>query len=344
MEFVAEYGLFLLKAVTVVVALLFVISGIASLSQRNSQRHAAGGEIRVENLNDQYDDMAERIREEVLPEELLKREHKERKKKDKEREKAAVDNPPRRVFVLDFDGDIQASAAADMRHEITAVLAIATTRDEIVLRLESGGGLVTSYGFAASQLERIRRAKIPLTICVDEVAASGGYMMACVADKVLAAPFAIVGSIGVVAQLPNFHRLLKKHEIDVELHTAGEYKRTLTVFGENTDKAREKFREELEDAHVLFKGFIGQWRPQVDLAAVATGEHWFALRGIELKLVDELMTSDEYLANAVKDAEVFHVHWHHRKTLAERMGFAMEGSLDRLLLRWWGRAVGSNRI
>lgn len=336
MEFLADYGLFLLKAVTIVISVLFVIGSLASLAQRN-QRHAVHGDIRVENLNEDFEHMAERLRAEVLPEEVFKREHKERRKREKERHKAELENPRRRVFVLDFAGDIQASAVENLRQEVTAVLAVAGEKDEVVVRLDSGGGLVTSYGFAASQLERIRRAKVPLTVCVDEIAASGGYMMACVADRVLAAPFAIVGSIGVVAQLPNFHRLLKKHDVDVELHTAGEYKRTLTVFGENTDKAREKFREELEDAHTLFKDFIGQWRPQVDLAAVATGEHWFALRGRDLKLVDELMTSDEYLVNATKESDVFSVRWHHRRTMAERLGFAAEGAIDRVLVRWWGR-------
>lgn len=336
MEFLSEYGLFVLKAVTVVVAVLFVAGGLASLAQRN-KRQSVHGVIRVENLNDEIEDMADRIREEVLPEDVLKREHKERKKRDKAREKEEAEHPRRRVFVLDFAGDIQASAAENLRHEITAVLAVAGEKDEVVVRLDSGGGLVTSYGFAASQLERIRRAKIPLTVCVDEIAASGGYMMACVADRVLAAPFAVVGSIGVIAQIPNFNRLLKKHDVDIELHTAGEYKRTLTVFGENTDKAREKFREELEDAHTLFKQFISQWRPQVDLAVVATGEHWFALRGRELKLVDELATSDEYLVNATKDADVFRVYWQHHRTLAERMGFAVDGALDRVMMRWWGR-------
>jgi len=336
MEFLSEYGLFVLKAVTVVVAVLFVAGGLASLAQRN-KRQSVHGVIRVENLNDEIEDMADRIREEVLPEDVLKREHKERKKRDKAREKEEAERPRRRVFVLDFAGDIQASAAENLRHEITAVLAVAGEKDEVVVRLDSGGGLVTSYGFAASQLERIRRAKIPLTVCVDEIAASGGYMMACVADRVLAAPFAVVGSIGVIAQIPNFNRLLKKHDVDIELHTAGEYKRTLTVFGENTDKAREKFREELEDAHTLFKQFIGQWRPQVDLAVVATGEHWFALRGRDLKLVDELVTSDEYLVNATKDADVFRVYWQHHKTFAERMGFAVDGAVDRVLMRWWGR-------
>ncbi len=336
MEFLADYGMFLLKATTIVVAILVVVGGLGSLARHN-KRQSVHGEIQVDCLNDDFDDMAATIREEVLPEEVLKREEKERRKQEKAREKEASDHPRKRVFVLDFDGDIQASAVDELRHEITAVLAVATDKDEVVLRLDSGGGMVTGYGLAASQLERIRRARVPLTVCVDEIAASGGYMMACVADRVLAAPFAVLGSIGVVAQIPNFNRLLRKHEIDIELHTAGEYKRTLTMFGENTDKAREKFREELEDVHGLFKAFVGQWRPQVDLAKVATGEHWFALRAKELQLVDELMTSDEYLVNAAKEADVFHVHWQHRKTLAERMGFAMEGAVDRILVRWWGR-------
>lgn len=336
MEFLADYGLFLLKATTIVVAILFVVGGIASLAQRN-KRQSAHGEIQVDKLNDDFDDMAQRVRELVLSEDALKRDEKSRKKREKERAKTLDENPPRRVFVIDFDGDIRASAVEELRHEITAVLAVATEKDEVVVRLESGGGLVTSYGLASSQLERVRRAKVPLTVCVDEVAASGGYMMACVADRILAAPFAVLGSIGVVAQIPNFNRLLRKHDVDIELHTAGEYKRTLTLFGENTDKAREKFREELEDTHLLFKDFVTQWRPQIDTAQVATGEHWFALRARDLKLVDEIITSDEYLVNAAKDADVFHVHWQYRRSMAERMGFAAEGMLDRTLVRWWGR-------
>lgn len=335
MELLAEYGLFLLKAVTVVVAVLFVFGGIASLAQRN-QRQAVHGEIRVENVNHEIEDMADRLRAEVLPEDVFKREHKARRKAEKAREKERGEHPRRRVFVLAFDGDIRASAVDELRQEITAVLAVATATDEVVVRLDSGGGLVTSYGLASSQLERIRRAKVPLTVCVDEVAASGGYMMACVADRVLAAPFAVVGSIGVVAQIPNFNRLLKKHEVDIELHTAGEYKRTLTLFGENTDKAREKFREELEDTHLLFKEFVSRWRPQLDIAQVATGEHWFGERAIAMKLVDELVTSDEYIVNAAKDADVYRVWWQHKRTFAEKMGFAAEGALVRAIERGWG--------
>lgn len=338
MEFLTDYGLFLLKAATVVVAILFVAGGMASLAQRN-KRQAVHGDIRVEKLNDDLEDMGDRLRAEVLSEDAFKREQKARRKEEKAREKAAEENPRRRVFVLDFDGDIQASAVAELRHEITAVLSVAGEKDEVVVRVESGGGFVTSYGLAASQLERIRRAKVPLTVCVDEVAASGGYMMACVADRIVAAPFAVLGSIGVVAQVPNFHRVLKRHDIDIELHTAGEYKRTLTMFGENTDKARAKFIEELEDTHLLFKEFVTRWRPTLDIGRIATGEHWFGVRALELKLVDELVTSDEYLVNAAKDADVFHVHWVHRKTFAEKLGFAAEGALDRALVRWWGRML-----
>jgi len=144
--------------------------------------------------------------------------------------------------------------------------------------------------------------------------------MACVADRILAAPFAIVGSIGVVGQLPNFNRLLKKHEIEYELHTAGEHKRTLTLFGENTEAGREKFRETLEDAHALFKGFILQNRPQVDIAEVATGDHWFGTRALALKLVDELKTSDDYLLERSKDCDLYELRYKRHRGLAERLG------------------------
>jgi len=209
--------------------------------------------------------------------------------------------------------------------------------DEVVIRLSSAGGLVHAYGLAASQVKRIRDRGVPLTVCVDTVAASGGYMMACVADKLIAAPFAIIGSIGVVAQIPNFHRLLKKNDIDVELITAGEYKRTLTIFGENTEKGREKFTEDVQSTQELFKDFISQSRPGVDIEKVATGEHWYGAQAVELALVDELMTSDEYLVSRSEDCDVFEVVYHRKKTFSERFAHIAEGSLDRVLLRWVSR-------
>jgi serine protease SohB len=207
----------------------------------------------------------------------------------------------------------------------------------VVVKLESGGGMVHSYGFASSQLARITAAQIPLTVCVDKVAASGGYMMACVADKIIAAPFAVLGSIGVVAQIPNFHRLLKKHDVDIEMITAGEYKRTLTMLGENTEHGREKFVEDIEDTHELFKEFVSSQREQIDIVEIATGEVWFGLRALEVKLVDELQTSDDYLWQQAANSDVYEVEYVLKKSLSQKFGFAAQEATDNLLVRWWGR-------
>jgi len=243
-----------------------------------------------------------------------KKEYKQRTKEQKKGETARS-----RVFVLDFDGDIRASAVEHLREEISAVVQVARPEDEVLLRLESRGGMVHTYGLAASQLRRLKSAGIRLTASVDEVAASGGYMMACVAERIIAAPFAIIGSIGVVGQLPNFNRFLKEHNVDFELHTAGQYKRTLTLFGENTDAARDKFQEELEDTHKLFKSFVTENRPQLEIEMVATGEHWYGTWALERKLIDIIQTSDDYLLAASKDRDIFEVHYKRRRPLQERL-------------------------
>ena len=240
-------------------------------------------------------------------------------------EQAQVEKARRRVFVLDFNGDPAASGVDGLRHEVTAVLAAASNEDEVVVRLHSAGGMVQGYGLGASQLARIRTRGVNLVVAVDRVAASGGYMMAAVANTILAAPFALVGSIGVVAQVPNINRLLKKHDVDVELHTAGRYKRTLTVFGENTEEARAKFLEELNDIHAMFQEYVGEFRPGLDLEAVSTGEAWAGQRALDRALVDRLVTSDEYLAGACDEADVFEVRWVLPQTPIER---AMERFSD----------------
>jgi serine protease SohB len=217
------------------------------------------------------------------------------------------------------------------------LLTLATPADEVVLRLESGGGMVHSYGLASSQLARIRQAGIPLTICIDKVAASGGYMMACIGQKIISSPFAILGSIGVVAQLPNVNRLLKKHDIDYEVLTAGEYKRTLTVFGENTEKGREKFQQDLDITHQLFKNFVAQYRPQLEIDQIATGEVWLGVAAVDKLLVDELKTSDEYLSERAKQAQLFHLHYVQRKSLQERVGLAASHSAERVADSLWSR-------
>ena len=269
MEFLYEYGMFLAKAVTIVVALVAVIIVVlASTVKHKSDK----GELRITNLSEELEELKHSLKEELLSKKQFKAYEKQLKADEKAKEKAAEEDNKGKVFVIDFKGSIDAAEVASLREEISAILTIAEKGDEVVVNVESGGGMVHGYGLASSQLDRLRQAEIPLTICIDKVAASGGYMMACVANKVYAAPFAIVGSIGVVAQLPNFNRLLKKHEIDYEQHTAGDFKRTLTVFGENTDEGRQKFQQELEETHVLFKAFVSKYRPQLDLAKVATGD------------------------------------------------------------------------
>ncbi|MFA5979759.1 MAG: protease SohB [Pseudomonas sp.] len=334
MDFLAEYASFLAKTITLVVAILVVLISFAAL--RSKGRRKSAGQLQVSKLNDFYKGLRERLESTVLDKDQLKALRKSESKAEKKNSKKKPEAKPR-VFVLDFDGDIKASATESLRHEITGLLSLATPKDEVVLRLESGGGMVHSYGLASSQLARIRQAGVPLTVCIDKVAASGGYMMACIGEKIISAPFAILGSIGVVAQLPNVNRLLKKHDIDFEVLTAGEYKRTLTVFGENTEKGREKFQEDLDITHQLFKNFVSRYRPQLAIDEVATGEVWLGVAALDKQLVDELQTSDEYLATKAKTAEVFHLHYSERKSLQERVGLAASGSVDRVLLTWWSR-------
>ena len=297
MEFFSEYGLFLAKAITIVVAVLVTAGGIVALIARSSGHSEAQGRLDIRHLNENYDGMALALKSAILPKKAFKQFQKERKLHEKQREKTER----RRVFVLNFHGDIRAAAVTSLREEVTAVLTAAQPEDEVLVRLESAGGLVHGYGLAAAQLLR------KLTVAVDKVAASGGYMMACVADRIIAAPFAILGSIGVIAQLPNFNRLLKKHDVDFEQFMAGEHKRTVTLFGENTDKGRQKFQEEIEDIHSLFKDFVKNHRPQVDLERVATGEHWFGARALDCRLVDELRTSDDYLLDASAGADLYEI-------------------------------------
>ena len=343
LDLLLQYGLFLAKTLTVVVAIVIVAIFVANAGGR--RRGQEDGYIEVTALNERLDDYADTLREAILDEQERKAWHKAQKKKDKADAASKKDAARPRVYVLNFNGDIRASAVEMLRREITTVLTQADpAHDEVVVCLESPGGLVHGYGLAASQLTRIRQKGIALTICVDKVAASGGYMMACIGNRILAAPFAVVGSIGVVAQLPNFHRLLKKNDIDVELMTAGEYKRTVTVFGENTEADRAKFQEELDDTHALFKEFVSRNRPQVEIGRVATGEHWYGQRALDLKLVDELKTSDEYLEERARAAELFAIRYVPRHRLLTRLGLSAEAGADRLLLRWWDRLQQRPRV
>jgi len=335
MAFISEYGMFLLKAATLLVALLVVIRVVVRATSRNPS--PGEGTLRVKKLNRVYQRLGDRVRTRILSKAERKALVKARKAETKaeERGDAGAQKQTSRLYVLRFVGDIRASAVESLRQEITALLAVAQPGDEVLLRLDSSGGLVNAYGLAASQLDRLRQRDIRLTVSVDRIAASGGYMMACVADRILAAPFAVVGSIGVVATIPNVHRVLKKHDVDVELITAGEHKRTLTVVGENTDKGRAKFTEQIEEAHGLFKDFVARYRPQLDMAAVSTGEHWYATRGADLGLVDELQTSDDYLVAAVEQRSVYEVRFEPRRTVSNRLASFVDATARRLFNAGW---------
>jgi serine protease SohB len=300
---------------TIAAILLF----LASLVRRF---RPSGPGLRVRALNRQIENLGDALRAEIVGRKELRKILKRRKKDRAGRPKTRPS-----VFVLDFKGDLFATAVASLREEVSAITSVAGKDDEVVVRLESGGGAVPHYGLAAAQLQRLRDKSIHVTVCIDRIAASGGYMMACVADRIVAAPFAIIGSIGVVAQIPNLHRLLEKHDIDFQEMTAGEFKRTVSVFGEITERGKKKFQEELEDTHQLFKEFVKAQRPNLDLDKVATGEHWLARRGLDLGLVDLLRTSDEYLVGRAADANLFRVAFERTPSLRERLGRTVARSL-----------------
>ena len=338
MDQLFDYLHFLARTVTVAAAAVIVLGFAVARRRRHPAPH-----VEVVCLNERLRDLRNGLQEAMTPPAQFKKQLKEDGKRTRRERKAGSKKPV--IFVVSFKGDIEASALRHLRNEITAILTSAKDGDEVLVRIESAGGLVHAYGLGASQLSRVKRKGIRLVAAIDKVAASGGYLMAAVADRILAAPFAVVGSIGVAAQVPNVHRLLKKHDVDFDVLTAGEHKRTLTIFGENTESGREKFMEELEDAHALFKEFVGDNRPDLDVAAVATGESWYGQRAIDRKLVDELCTSDEYLMAACDDKTVLEVSWVTPKKamerLAERLGDSAAARLERWLPHWARRAGGT---
>jgi serine protease SohB len=326
--FFAEYGLFLLKVATIVVAIVVVIAVAAETGRKAAQEG-----LEVDSINKKYKSQAARLRQAVMP----KSEHKKELKAEKKRAKASAKDATgrERSFVIDFKGDLKASAVPSLREEVSAILDVATDSDDVIVRLENHGGVVHEHGLAASQLARIRDAGISLTVCVDKVAASGGYLMACVASKIYAAPFAILGSIGVLAQIPNFNRLLDSHGVDFEQVTAGKYKRTVTMFGHNTDADRAKLKEELEDVHALFKSAVSRYRPALDLDKVATGEHWYGSRALELGLADEIRTSDEVIAGLVGDRDLYHVAYRIKQPLQKRLMANIDSAIEKVDAMGW---------
>ncbi len=352
MEYIIEYGVFLAKVVTIVVSIVFIL-GVAFSNSNRREKGGKKGVIRVSYLNEYYENLSDSLKIAVLDKPTLKLLEKAEKKKAKDEEKKSKkraknnaktldpktsketiitpeDERKKRVFVLNFEGDVGAESVSSLREEITTVLSLADESDEIVLRLESPGGMVHAYGLASSQLLRIRNAGIPLTICVDKVAASGGYMMACLADRLIAAPFAIIGSIGVLVQLPNFSRVLQNYDVDYEIISAGEYKRTLTTFGEITEKGREKVKEEVETIHDVFKKWVKEYRPAVEIDKIATGETWLGSQAKDRYMVDDIRTSDEILVEAVKEHDVYEVEYEIPKSIQDKLAGAFHGAFNKI--------------
>jgi len=331
MNFFSTYGLFLAKSLTIVIAILATFGGIIAIASKNKAKSKE--KIEITKLNRKYKEIKEMISRETIEKKELKK-LKKKEKQNKELQKIQdkdLTKTKLRTFVLEFDGDIRASAVENLREEITAILTTATPKDEVLIKIESAGGTFHGYGLAASQLKRIRDRNIPLIAAIDKVAASGGYLMACVADRIIAAPFAIIGSIGVIAQLPNFNRFLKKHDIDFEQITSGKYKRTLSLFAENTKEGKDKAQQEVEEAHTLFKNFVTLNRPTVNINTLATGETWHGIRAQEMGLIDDIITSDDYLLNSYEKANIFKVEYTIKKSLTERLGLSIQKNISKIL-------------
>lgn len=316
---------FLLEAAIVVIAILIIAAGLISIATKSKQK----SKLQTQSLNEYFQQLSKQIHSKTLD----KKSFKNLRKSLKKQQKNESDTEKPNIFLIDFTGDIQASAVSSLREMINAILLSANPGDEVVLRLESPGGVVHGYGLAASQLERLKKAELKLTVTIDKVAASGGYLMACVADRIIAAPFAVVGSIGVLAQIPNFHRFLKERDIDFEQIQAGEYKRTLSLFGENTEENRQKMQQDIEKTHELFKQFVTDKRPQLPIQDVATGEHWFATDTLDKKLVDDIMTSDDYLLQHYPQANILHISYPKDKTLKDKIKLAAHNSLQAIIYK-----------
>lgn len=327
-EFAIKTGLIVIAVAALAILILILV--LRSKGPRET--------IQIENVNRKLREFEHALNNNILSAKAFKAFAKKLKKQKDDKK----DDEKKRVYVLTFDGDIKATGVDRLRDEITAVLTVARPNDEIVVKVESPGGLVHGYGLAATQLLRIRERGIPLTICVDKVAASGGYMMACTGNKILAAPFAIVGSIGVVAQVPNFHRLLKKHDVDYEEITSGEYKRTISLLGQITEKGREKFQEKMETTHQLFKDWVAQYRPQLQIEKVADGDHWYGREAVALGLVDQIISSDDYIFNMRDTARIYRVEVHLKKKLSDRLAETFSMSIEKALMRAWSYLQNAN--
>ncbi|WP_284442983.1 protease SohB [Buchnera aphidicola] len=337
MNLLINYELFLAKIITFIIISISTLILFYKIIKRKKNNQS---KIKVTLLQDNYKNVKNQILLSTMQDfekkiwfEKEKEKNKKNKKKILDNKNQYLQNKKKKLYILDFKGDVYANEVIGLREEISAILSVANENDEVLLRLESSGGVIHGYGLAASQLNRLRQRGIRLTISIDKIAASGGYMMACVADYIVAAPFAIIGSIGVVGQMPNFNKLLKKCNIDIELHTAGDYKRTLTMFGNNTESTRNKFCEELNATHKLFKNFIKEMRPSLDIESVSNGEHWFGTIALQKKLVDQIATSDDILMSKIEEYTLLSIKYIYNKKMLERFTSSVVHNISKTLLK-----------
>lgn len=206
--------------------------------------------------------------------------------------------------VLRFEGDTMATGRQDFARMVDEVLHNKERIQRVIVVVNSPGGGVSVYGQMFAGMERMRNAGVDVTACVDTYAASGGYLMSVPAQRIIAAPFAMVGSIGVVSEFMNFNKLLRRLGVEPMTITAGELKRTVTPLSEVTEENKAAYKAQLEAIHRQFIAVVKKYR-EVDADRVCTGNHWTAAESVELKLnlVDGLATSQEYLfeANQTED-------------------------------------------
>lgn len=286
-----SYAIFFLKIITIIILLLTTIIICLILITNKDNNY-----IKIKNINKKYITLKKlflsKISKKIERKNLIKEENLTKTKN---------------LFVLHFNGDINASDINNLKDILSIIILNKTHVDEVLIKLTSNGGIVTNYGLAASQLKRLKNENINLTISIDTIAASGGYMMACVANKIIASHFSIIGSIGVLGIIPNINKILTKNNIEIEYHTSGKYKKTLSIIGENTEIGRKKFIESLENTHFLFKNFVKENRSQINIEEIATGEYWYGVDALKLNLIDKIQTSDEYIIENLNNANIYEI-------------------------------------
>src|SRR3954451_13631614 len=196
----------------------------------------------------------------------------------------------------------------------------------VALLINSPGGSPTQSALVADRIRGLAdEHEVPVLAFCEDVAASGGYWLACAADEIYAHPTSIVGSIGVVSQSFGLEGLLQRIGVERRLYTAGEAKARLDPFLPEKPEDVAWLRGLQDQLHTMFRDWVVSRRG--DRLASGTelfdGEVWTGARALELGLVDGLGTARGVLANRFPDAELVPVEG--RRTLLTRLGLAAAG-------------------